>query len=62
LRYPERELVAVPAAHTYYEPARPLLPVEDQAPVLSAQQQHDDLLDVDDVLGKRLVTTRLAGR
>ena len=62
LRYPERELVAVPAAHTYYEPARPLLPVANQAPALSAQQRHDDLLDIDDVLGKRLVTTRLSGK
>ena len=26
---------------------------------LSAQQQHDDLLDIDDVLGKRLISTRL---
>src|SRR2546427_649862 len=25
LRYPERELVSVPAGHTYYEPARPFL-------------------------------------
>src|SRR5947209_846442 len=25
LRYPEKELVSVPAAHTYWEPARPLL-------------------------------------
>lgn len=30
LRYPERELVAVPARHTYAEPVRPfLLPAED---------------------------------
>ena len=30
LRYPERELVSVPAHRTYYEPARPLVP--DDAP------------------------------
>lgn len=62
LRYPERELVAVPAARTYYEPARPFLEPEAQAPRLSAQQQHDDVLDLADVLGKRLVETRLAGK
>ena len=58
LRYPERELVSVPAAHTYAEPARPFLAPEIQAP-LTAQQQHDDLLDIDEVLGKRIITTRL---
>jgi protein phosphatase len=62
LRYPERELVSVPAAHTYYEPARPFLPQEEHAPRLSAQQRHDELLDLGDVLGKRIVNTRLANR
>src|SRR5258708_6974553 len=62
LRYPERELVSVPAAHTYLEPARPFLPVEVQAPALSAQHQADDVLDLEDVLGKRLVETRLHGK
>ena len=59
LRYPERELISVDALHTYYEPAKPFLPEQDQAPVLSAQQQYDDVLDIDDVIGKRIVTTRL---
>jgi len=59
LRYPERELVAVPAAHTYYAPARPFLAEQQAAPALTAQQQHDDLLDIADVMGKRYVTTRL---
>ncbi len=54
LRYPEMDLVSVPARRTYYEPARPFLP-EDGAP----GRPHDDLLDIDDVLGKRVVTTRL---
>jgi protein phosphatase len=62
LRYPERELVSVAAAHTYYEPARPFLAPEEHAPRLTAQQRHDDLLDLEDVLGKRIVTTRLAGK
>ncbi len=51
LRYPERELVSVPAARTYYQPARPLAATEEQRP--------EDLLDIDDVLGKRRVQTRL---
>ncbi len=59
LRYPEKELVSVQAARTYREPARPFLSKEEQAPSLSAQQQHDDVLDMDDVVGKRVISTRL---
>lgn len=62
LRYPERELVSVPAAHTYYEPVRPFLAPAEHAPRLTAQQRHDELLDLEDVLGKRTVATRHAGR
>ena len=59
LRYPERELVSVPAQQTWCEPAKPFLDPEAQAPTLTAQQSHDDTLDLDDVLGKRIITTRL---
>ena len=59
LRWPERELVSVPANATYCEPSRPFLPTDSAAPALSAQQQHDDMLDIEDVIGKRLITTRL---
>jgi len=59
LRYPERELVSVPAASTYCKPVRPLVAEEDQAPHFTAQQTHDDLLDLDDIVGKRFVSTRL---
>ena len=59
LRYPERELVSVPALKTYYEPAKPFLKEAEAAPALSAQQQLDDLLDIEDVLGKRIIHTRL---
>ena len=62
LRYPEKELVSVPALRTYYEPARPFLPPEDQAPKLSAQQVNDDVLDLADVAGKHFIDTRLGGR
>lgn len=54
LRYPEREVVSVPAERMYYEPARPLVPpVEEREP---------GLLDIDDVLGTSGVETALAGR
>jgi protein phosphatase len=59
LRYPEREFVSVPAKRTYCEPARPFLPADQPLPKLSAQQLHDDILDAQDVLGKRIVSTRL---
>jgi protein phosphatase len=55
LRWPEKELVSVPAARVYAEPARPL---RESADRLSLQQAHDDLLDLSLVLGKRIVTTR----
>lgn len=61
LRYPEKELVQVKARRTYYEPARPFLAEDASAPApLTAQQEHDDLLAIEDVLGKRMVTTRFA--
>jgi protein phosphatase len=61
LRYPEKEFVSVPAARTYCEPARPFLADEVRAPALSAQQAHDEVLDAEDVLGKRIIPTRLRG-
>jgi len=57
LRYPERELVSVPAHRMYYEPVRSLQPAKSAT--LSAQQSLDDLLDLEDVTGKRLIETRL---
>jgi protein phosphatase len=65
IRYPEKELVSVPAQQIWYQPERPFQAPDIQAPdiqanALTAQQEHDDVLDLDDVLGKRIVTTRLA--
>ncbi len=49
LRYPERELVSVPAEKVWSEPARPLRPQEpDRAP---------DVLDLGDVTGTRRLVT-----
>ena len=59
LRYPEKELVSVPAERTWCEPARPFLEPGDAAPKLTAQQLDDDVLDMDDVTGKRIIGTRL---
>jgi len=61
LRYPERELVSVPARKTYYEPTRPFLPTDERLS-RTAQQTDDDTLDLADVTGKRLIDTRLLPR
>jgi protein phosphatase len=60
LRYPAREVVSVPALQTYYQPARPFLPetAKAQPPEIEAS----GLLDLDDVVGKRAIDTRLMGR
>ncbi len=59
LRYPELETVSVKAKQTYCEPARPFLEDDQKSPSLSTQHEHDDLLDLADVTGKRIVSTRL---
>lgn len=56
LRWPERELVSVPAAKTYYEPTRPLAAL---AGARDAQAEADDMLDFADVSGRRWIETRL---
>lgn len=61
LRYPEREIVSVPAHATYYESRKPFLPSEDLA-LRAAQHAADDVLDIDDVIGKRIVDTCLQPR
>jgi protein phosphatase len=62
LRWPERELVSIPARAVYAEPARPFLPDKDagDSDVLSAQHRVDELLDIADVMGRRIVSTRLS--
>lgn len=56
LRYPELELVSAAAHRVYADPVRPFLAERSD---LTAQQQLDDILDLADVSGKRIVTTRL---
>jgi protein phosphatase len=57
LRYPEREFLTVPAASEYSKPIRPLARIENDS--RSTQQVLDDVLDLEDVTGKRIVETRL---
>lgn len=61
LRYPEKEFVSVPARKTYYESAKPFLTETATVSQVSQQHEQDDLLDIDDVLGKRIIETRLHG-
>ncbi len=62
LRYPEKELVSVPAARVHYEPARPLAEAaRPEEPSAQGEARAANLLDIDDVLGKRIVATRLRG-
>jgi protein phosphatase len=58
LRYPELDLVEVPALRVHCEPVRPLAPA---APDRTAQQAADTMLDIEDVSGKRTITTALMG-
>ncbi|HAH46759.1 MAG TPA: polynucleotide kinase-phosphatase, partial [Planctomycetaceae bacterium] len=58
LRYPEKEFVSVPAKEVYCEYAKPMYRDATDTEQ-TAQQQHDDLLDLQDVTGKRIVSTRL---
>ena len=59
LRYPEKEFLSVDAREEYCVSPRPLLPDAASGSSRSAQQEVDDLLDLEDVVGKRLITTRL---
>ena len=62
LRYPENELVSVPAARVFYEPVRPLADDrQEEAQVVAANGRPSNLLHIDDVMGKRVVSTRLRG-
>src|SRR5215472_5657100 len=68
LRYPERELVSVPAARVYYQPARPFPASaagagrDGEATAHEAATRDHDALDINDVIGKRTVQTSRYGR
>jgi protein phosphatase len=62
LRYPEKEIVQVPAERVWYEPARPFPTAEEAARAGAGTHREPDVLDITDVLGKRVVDTRHHGR
>jgi protein phosphatase len=57
LRYPEKQVISVPAIKVWYEPVKPLI-----AQTPTVDRRGPDELAITDVLGKRGVDTRLAGR
>jgi len=57
LRYPEREVVSVPAEKVWYEPVKPLASAHP-----GVVERADGLLSIDDVLGKHIVETKHHGR
>jgi protein phosphatase len=59
LRWPEKELVDVPAKQIWFEPIRPLGGATDST---SAQADADQVLDIKDVSGRRWIDTELMGR
>ena len=61
LRWPERELVSVPAKDTYAEPSAAFTRELRARTVRSRQQQNDALLDIEDVGGPLRLHTRIAG-
>jgi len=58
LRYPEKDVVSVPAEQVWYEPVKPF-PAAAVAPDAARDR---DLLDIKDVLGRRVVETAHHGR
>lgn len=56
LRYPEREFVSIAAAREYARPIRPIAAPAKTA--RTSQQELDDVLDLQDVTGKRFIETR----
>jgi protein phosphatase len=56
MRYPERTLISVPSLATYVASKRPLrMPGTGN----NLQHEQDDLLDIEDLMGKLLIETRL---
>jgi protein phosphatase len=56
LRYPENQIVSVGAHEQYYEPAKPL----DDGKAMGQEREPFEL-DLEDVIGKRIIETRLCG-
>ncbi len=61
LQYPERNVVSVPAARVYYEPAKPLT-APSAAPPGHPARREPDVLDIKDVTGSRVIETSYLSR
>jgi len=57
MRYPEREVVSVPAEKVWYEPVRPLISTP-----AAAETRDPGVLKIDDVIGKHIIETSTHGR
>ncbi len=66
LRYPERELVSVPAEQQWYEPVRPLVPEAPEREALRGSQARTSgqasVLAIGDVAGERWLESPYAGK
>ncbi|WP_045217379.1 polynucleotide kinase-phosphatase [Desulfonatronovibrio magnus] len=60
LRYPELEIVQVPTHRIHCEQIRPMH--DDTSLVNKKDRPWEDLLDITDVLGKRVITSRIMNR
>jgi hypothetical protein len=58
LRYPEEELISVRSKQVYSEPVRPIN-YNRAENKLSSQHEYDDVLNIEDVTGKKDHQTRL---
>ncbi|MFB6454200.1 polynucleotide kinase-phosphatase [Chitinophaga sp. Hz27] len=56
LRYPEKEIISVPAKEQYAVPSRPIGFKENNS--LTPQQQADEVLDINDFMGKNYLMPR----
>ena len=59
MQYPEKEIVSVPAARVYAKPVRPLEGKDHPASQKTSFQEGDDIPDIEDVMGQRLIQTSL---
>jgi protein phosphatase len=57
LRYPEREMVSVPAGAVYYAPAKPFPAADAEVTAGAAPRREPTVLDIGDVLGTRVIET-----
>jgi protein phosphatase len=62
LRYPERELVSVPAAEIYYKPAKPFQANPDAVVPDIAGRRDPEVLDITDVTATRVIETQYQKR